>query len=184
MTEKRKEKTRVRRRIWQQLPLIMALVVLWSLLWGSFSVLNLVTGVLLAMLVMRVFYLPPVELSGRFNPLWFLVFLVQFLGELVYASFQVGFQALSPRGVTNNAVIAVQLITRSDFLLTLTAISLSLVPGSIVVEVDREKSILYLHSLNTRDQADIDKAHGRVLEVETRLVRALGSKDDVRRMSK
>jgi multicomponent Na+:H+ antiporter subunit E len=184
MSEKRREKTRVRRRIWQQLPLIVALVVLWALLWGSFSLLNIVTGVLLAMLVMRVFYLPPVELSGRFNPFWFLVFLGQFLGELVYASFQVGFQALSPRGVTSNSVIAVQLITRSDFLLTLTAIALSLVPGSIVVEVDREKSILFLHSLNTRTQEDIDRAHNRVLEVEGRLVRALGSKDDVRRMLK
>jgi multicomponent Na+:H+ antiporter subunit E len=179
MTEKRREKKRVRRRFWQQFPLVVALVVLWALLWGSFSLLNL-----LALLVMRVFYLPPVELSGRFNPFWFLVFLAQFFAELVYASFQVGFQALSPRGVTSNAVIAVQLITRSDFLLTLTAISLSLVPGSIVVEVDREKSILFLHSLNTRDQADIDRAHSRVLEVEGRLVRALGSTDDVRRMSK
>ena len=184
MTDAPATKREIRWRIWQQLPLLVVLVLLWMMLWGSLTPLTIVTGILVAVLVTRAFYLPPVELSGRFNPLWFLVFLVQFLGELVYASFQVGFQALSPRGVTSNSVIAVQLITRSDFLLTLTAIALSLVPGSIVVEVDREKSILFLHALNTRTQDDIDKAHNRVLEVEGRLVRALGSKDDVRRMSK
>ena len=146
----RRHRQGLRWRIWQQLPLIIGLVVLWMLLWGSVTWLTLATGIVIAVVITRLFYLPPVELSGRFNPFWFLVFLGQFLGELVYASFQVGFQALSPRGVTSNSVIAVQLITRSDFLLTLTAIALSLVPGSIVVEVDREKSILFLHSLNTR----------------------------------
>jgi len=176
------ERKRVRRRIWQQMPLLVALVLLWMLLWGSLSLLNLVTGCILAVVVTRVFYLPPVELSGRFNVYWFLVFLFRFVGELVIASFQVAFQALSPRGIRNNSVIAVHLRTRSDFLLTITSIALSLIPGSLVVEVDRERSILYLHVLNTTTTADIENARDRVLDVEMRLARALGSRDDVERM--
>ncbi|HEV7956808.1 MAG: Na+/H+ antiporter subunit [Microbacteriaceae bacterium] len=165
----------------QQLPLLIALVVLWMLLWGAVSWLNLITGFLLALLVTRVFYLPPVELSGRFNPIWFAAFLVRFVGELVFASFQVAFQAFDPRGVRSNAVIAVQLHTRSDFIMTLTAIALSLIPGSLVVEADRERSILYLHALNVGDSAGVDQVRSKVLAVENRLVRALGSSDDVRR---
>ncbi|MCU1407881.1 MAG: Na+/H+ antiporter subunit [Glaciihabitans sp.] len=176
------ERKRAKRRIVQQAPLLVALVLLWMLLWGNLSLLNLVTGVLLALLVTRIFYLPPVELSGRFNPFWFLAFLLRFLGELVFASFQVAFQALGPRGAKHNAVIAVQLRTRSDFLLTLTAISLSVIPGSLVVEVERERSVLYLHVFNTRSTADLDSARDKALDVEMRLVRALGSTDDVRRM--
>jgi len=179
MTERR----RIRHRFWQQLPLLVALVLLWMLLWGSFSLLNLVIGIAIALIVTRVFYLPPVELSGRFNPFWFAWFLIQFVGELVVASFQVAFQAFSPRRIEHNAVIAVQLRTRSDFLLTLTAISLSLIPGSLVVEVDRNRSVLFLHVLRAKDDADLQATRDRVLQVEFRLTRALGSKDDVQRMS-
>jgi len=169
-------------RIWQQLPLLVALVLLWILLWGAVTWLNLVTGIVFAVVVTRVFYLPPVELSGRFNVLWFAVFLGRFLQQLVVASFQVAFQAFARRPVRSNSVIAVQLATRSDFIMTLTAITLSLIPGSIVVEVDREGAVLYLHALSTDDQESIDGVRERVLDVETRLVRAIGSHDDVRRL--
>jgi len=177
MTERR----RVRKALWQQLPLLIALIVLWMLLWGDVSWLNLATGIIVALLVTRVFFLPPVELPGRFNPLWFVVFLAEFFVELVAGSFQVAFQAFSRRGITTNSVIAVQLSTRSDFLLTITAIAVSLIPGSLVAEVDREQSILYLHVLNTRDAADTERARASVHSVEKRLTRALGSRDDIER---
>jgi multicomponent Na+:H+ antiporter subunit E len=171
---------RIRQRLWQQTPLLVGLVILWMLLWGSLSVLNLVTGILIALLVTRVFFLPPVELSGRLNVIWLAVFLGRFLADLVFASFQVAFQAIRPKTISQSSLIAVQLITRSDFLLTLTSIALSLVPGSLVVEVDRERSILYLHALNTRSMDDVDAVRTQALRVEYLIVRVLGSKDDLK----
>lgn len=175
------ERKRVRElgwRVWQQLPLLIGLVAIWMLVWGSLSWLALVSGVLVAVLVTRVFYLPAVELSGRFNPFWFLAFLARFAFDLVVASFQVAWLAFRPRGVQRNAIIAVDLVTRSDFITTAVAIATSLVPGSIVVDVDRDQSILYLHVLNTDDLADVERMRTRVLQVERSLVRSLGSKDD------
>jgi multicomponent Na+:H+ antiporter subunit E len=175
------ERKRVREfgwRIWQQLPLIIGLVVIWMLVWGSLSWLALFSGILVAVLVTRIFYLPAVELSGRFSPFWFLVFLGRFAFDLVVASFQVSWLAFRPSGVHRNAIIAVDLVTRSDFITTAVAISTSLVPGSIVVDVDRDESILYLHVLNTHDIADAERMRKRVLEVERSLVRSFGSKDD------
>jgi len=171
----------LRWRIWQQLPLIIGLVVLWMLLWGSVTWLSLITGILIAVAITRLFYLPPVELSGRFNVGWFLVFLGRFLADLVVASFQVAFQALRRRKVTRNAVLAVDLETRSDFIMTAVAIAISLIPGSLVVEVDRQRSILYLHVLGVPDLDAVDVVRAKVLSVERQLVRAFGSKDDVER---
>lgn len=176
-------RTEVRWALWTHLPLLIALVALWMLLWGSISWLNLVTGAILAVLVTRVFFLPAVDLSGRLHLGWFLVFLGRFSFSLVIASFQVALQAFSPKGVRHNGVIAVQLDTRSDFIMTMTAIALSLIPGSIVLEVDRQSSILYLHVLGASDEAALDKARADVLAVERRLVRAIGSKDDVQRIA-
>lgn len=170
----------LRWRIWQQLPFLVTLVLLWMLLWGTVSWLSFVTGIATALVVTRLFYLPPVELSGRFNPFWFLVFLGRFAFDLVVASFEVAFQAIGPRGVTRNSVVAVDLVTRSDFVMTLTAIVISLIPGSVVVEVDRRDSILYLHAINVRTDDDVTALRRRVLSVERSLVRALGSAVDVR----
>jgi multicomponent Na+:H+ antiporter subunit E len=171
-----------KKRILHQLPLIVVLVILWMLLWGNPSWLNLVTGLVLAVFVTRVFYLPPVDLTGRLHPWHLAVFVGNFSFQLVTASFQVAAQAFVPRPVKRNAVIGVQLYTRSDLIMTLTAIALSLIPGSLVLEADREKSILYLHVLNTPTIDAVENARQQVLRIERRLVLALGSRDDLERL--
>ena len=180
MTDAPITKKELRWRIWQQLPLLVVLVLLWMMLWGSLTPLTIVTGILVAIGVTRAFYLPPVELSGRFNPLWFIVFLARFLLELVKASFQVAWRALSPKPIGRSSVVAVQLLTRSDFITTLAAIVVSLIPGSIVIEVDRAGGVLYLHAIGAAEPEQIDKVRSDVLAIEVLLVRALGSTDDLR----
>ena len=171
--------SRVRWSLLQQLPLLIGLVVLWMVLWGMLSWLSLLSGILVAFVVSLVFYLPPVELGGRLNPFWGIVFLVRFLLDLVVASLQVAWLVVRPRGVVENAVIAAPLQTRSDFIMTLTATALSLVPGSIVLEVDREQSILYLHVIDAGTAEQTDRFRAKVRRVERGIVRAVGSKQDL-----
>jgi multicomponent Na+:H+ antiporter subunit E len=161
-------------------PLLVALVVFWMLLWGSYTPLTIVTGIVVAVVVTRVLYLPRVVLAPRFNPAWFLVFLVVFFAQLVAASFQVAFQAVFARRIQRNAIVKVQLRTRSDFILTGTAIAISLVPGSVILEVDREHAILYVHVLGADNSDDIETARTTILATERRLIRALGSRDEWR----
>jgi len=162
-----------------QLPLLVWLIVLWLLLWGTVTVMSVLTGALLALIVTRLFYLPPVDLSGRFSVYWGLAFAWHFAVDLVRASVHVAWQAVDPRGVPVNAVLAVQLHTRSDLIMTLTAEAISLVPGSLVVEIDREQSLLYVHALGAPDEAAVAKVRRTVLVVEERIVSALGSEHDV-----
>ena len=169
-------------RLWLQVPLLVVLVVLWMLLWGQFTPLSFVTGLVLAVVVTRAFYLPPVEFSGRLN-LWHLgLFAGHFFWRLVVGSFQVALQAFSPQPIRGNGVIAVQLFTRSDLIMTLTAITVSLIPGSLVLEADRERSILYLHVLGAGPGDSVATARAEVTRVERSLVRALGSREDLERM--
>jgi multicomponent Na+:H+ antiporter subunit E len=78
----------------------------------------------------------------------------------------------------------VHLHTRSDFVMTLTAELVSLVPGSIVVEADRERSILYLHALGTSTPEDVERVRETTLQVESRIVFTLGTADDVWRVNR
>ncbi|MDH6237920.1 Na+/H+ antiporter subunit E [Cryobacterium sp. CG_9.6] len=165
-----------------QLPPIGGLAVLWMLLWGSASWLNFVTGIGFAILVSVAFYLVPVQLSDRANVWFILSFFVRLIVDIVRASVSVAALALSPRLVTSNAIVAVHLRTRSDLILTWTAVATSIVPGSIVVEIDREHSTLYLHVLNIRSAGDLERFRRSVLDTERRIIRAVGSRQDVERL--
>ena len=165
-----------------QLPLFLGLVLLWMLLWGDFSWLTLLTGVLLALVVSIGFYLPAVELGLRLNPWYALLYFARLLLDIVRGSLQVAVLALAPGYTASNAIVAVHLRTRSDFVLTLTGVSTSIVPGAIVVDVDRVRSTLYLHVLNARSTEQLDRFRRGVLAEERRIVMAIGSRQDVERM--
>ncbi|TFB60131.1 Na+/H+ antiporter subunit E [Cryobacterium sp. Hz7] len=165
-----------------QAPLFLGLVLLWMLLWGSFSWLNLLTGTLLATLVSVGFYLPAVELGLRLNPWYTVLYLIRLGFDIVRGSLQVAVLALSPRYTPSNAIVAVHLRTRSDFILTLTGVSTSIVPGAIVVDVDRVQSTLYLHVLNVAHPEQVERFRNGVLAEERRIVMALGSREDVERL--
>lgn len=159
-------------------PLIIVLVVLWLMLWRSVAPLTILTGIVTAVIVVRVFELPPVPHIGRFRPIAALSLAVWFLGQVVAASVEVAvlaFAALSASHRPASGVIAVQLRTRDDLLLTLTAIVDSLIPGSVTVEVDRTQSVLYVHVLRGGTPERLEAARATVLDIERRLVRAFGS---------
>jgi multicomponent Na+:H+ antiporter subunit E len=159
-------------------PLVVGLVVLWLLLWRSVAPLTIVTGVVTALLVVRVFELPPVPHIGRFRPVAFVALLGWFLWSVVVASVQVAgqaFAALRPASRPRSGVIAAQLRTRDDLVLTLTGIITSLIPGTVIVEVDRTESVLYLHVLRGGTPQQLEAARRGVLDAERRLVRAIGS---------
>ncbi|XPP25407.1 MAG: Na+/H+ antiporter subunit E [Leucobacter sp.] len=164
---------------WHELPLLIGLVLTWMALWHEVSWMSLVSGVLISILAMRLFYLPPVELAGRFNPWWALRYLVYFLWHLAVASVQVAWLAVRPGPPPRTAIIAVRLRTRSDFILTMVALTVSLIPGSLVAEVDRFGSILYLHVLNTPTQKEITRARRQSSRIEQLLIRAVGSRAEV-----
>lgn len=165
------------RSVWRQLPLLVALVALWLFLWDHIDVLTIVTGVLLAIAVTRVLYLPPVLLSGRFNPWRGLLLGLRMMFDVTVASLQVAVLSVNPRWQPMNSIIAVQLLTRSDLVTTLTAEAINVVPGTVVVDIDRERGLLYLHALGTRTADDIARTHLAVLGTEERIVLAIGTRE-------
>ena len=165
--------------IWRQLPFFAWLVALWMLLWGQFTVVAFGTGLIAAIVVTRVFRLPPVELPGRVN-LWYgLVFVVAFLTALVRSSLVVAWQTIDPWRYPGTAVIAVQLRVADDLILAHTAVTSCLIPGSLVIDIDRDRHILYLHAIGIASDADVEALRQSVLRWERRIVLAAGSRAQV-----
>ncbi|WP_029146516.1 Na+/H+ antiporter subunit E [Microbacterium luticocti] len=165
--------------VWRQLPFFVWLIALWMLLWGQFTVLAFVTGLVVAVVVTRVFRLPPVELSGRINLWWGLVYVVEFLAAVVRSSLTVAWQAIDWRHRPGTAIIAVRLRCDDDLIMTHVGVTASLIPGSLVVRTDRDRRILYLHFIGVHSMGDVEKQRRSVLRWEERIVRAVGSRAQV-----
>ncbi|WP_347346340.1 Na+/H+ antiporter subunit E [Microbacterium sp.] len=172
----------IRRTLWRQLPFFVWLVALWMLLWGQFTVLAAVTGIVVAVFVTRVFRLPPVELSGRVNLWWTFVFVTEFLVALVRGSLTVAWQVIDPRRYPGTAIIAVPMVSRDDLIMTHVAVTASLIPGSLIVDIDRDRHILYLHVIGVHSDADVERQRAAVQHWEERIVRAVGSSAQVAAM--
>ncbi|MCG5452505.1 MULTISPECIES: Na+/H+ antiporter subunit E [Micromonospora] len=158
------------------------LVLVWNLLWGDINWANLVGGLLVGAAVLVFFPLPEVSFGGRLRPLALLVFAGRFAVELVSASLHVARIAVQPGYRPRGAVISVRLRVSTDLNLALTAEAVSLVPGTLILEVDRDSGTLYLHVLDTHGPGDLDVARARTLAVERRIVRAVGSTSELRRL--
>ncbi len=174
--------------IWVQVPFLIWLIALWMLLWGQFTVLAFVTGLVVAIFVTRVFRLPPVSLGGRLNLWHTFTFIVRFLWAVMLGSFSVSAQVWNFRRQPGAAIMAVPLRYADDLIMTHVAVTSSLIPGSLVVETDRVRRILYLHVIGADSAEDVDRMREGVLEWEKRIVRAVGSsaqyralRDDERR---
>jgi len=166
-------------RLRHQVPLAVWLVLVWMLLWGSWSWANLLSGLAVALVVLVLLPLPHVVGGVRVRPAPLLAFLGHFVTDLFVSGAEVAWQAVRPQGVRRTAIIQVQLRVDSDLLLTMVAEATSLVPGSLVLDLDREQRLMTLHLLPVRDHADVERKRANVLLVEERLVRAFGSAEDV-----
>ncbi|MFG6402432.1 Na+/H+ antiporter subunit E [Microbacterium sp. P04] len=165
--------------IWRQLPFFIWLIALWMLLWGQFTPLSFLTGLAAAIFVTRVFRLPPVTLSGRVNLWRGLVFVVTFFVAVVRGSLLVAWQVLNFRHQPRGAIIAVQLLIDDDLIMTHTGVTASLIPGSLIVEADRERRVLYLHVIGVDSDEDVEAQRRAVLGWEARIVRAVGSREQL-----
>ena len=151
------------------------LTFVWVALWGDVSAANVLSGLLIAVVVCLVFPLPHLKMQIHVRPLWLGWLVLHFLGDVVVASAHVAWTTLQFHRQPRNAVIEVNLRTDSDFVLTVVAEMVSLVPGSLVVEARRSTHTLFLHVVDAREPAGADRMRAQVLSLERRVVCALGA---------
>lgn len=170
-----------RRALVTQWPTILWLTAVWTLLWGEITWANVLGGLAIGIVVTLVFPLPAMGLPIRIRP-WHLLRLTGFfLGSLVVASFQVAWQALSPRTQVRGAVVGVRLRNPADLYLTVTAELSTLVPGTLVVEARRITGMLYLHVLDLAASGGEEKVRQDVLDLEEHVLHALASDEELER---
>ncbi|WP_068402302.1 Na+/H+ antiporter subunit E [Kribbia dieselivorans] len=150
------------------------LTLLWLLMWGSWSWGTLVLGLLLSALLLVGFPLPRAQSRIRVRPVALAWLLLSFLISLVHSSFVVSSMALRPRGVAPGRVLAVRLHDADDFRSTVVAELTSLVPGTVVIDLD-PKGHLLIHIIDHCDDERLLAEAVRIHRLERRVARAFGA---------
>lgn len=150
---------------------------LWLLLWGSPSVANLLSGVLV---VGTVLVLIPVSGHGvswpTVRPVWALRFVGRVLWSLLRANVMVAQEAVTAGSSLRTGIVAVPMDHCSDGLLTLVANVLGMAPGTMPVEVTRTPPVIYVHLLHLDD---VERVRGEITQLTELGVRAFGSDEAV-----
>ena len=173
------KRIKMRRRIRPRPLSMLVAAVVWCLLWASFTPLTVIGGALLGWLITIIFPLPPIFWEGTFRPWKFLVLVGHLLADLVVSSFRVLLMVL-PRKVDLRAgIVRVDLHSDNDLYQVQVATMISLVPGTVVVEVVRHQRRLYLHVIGMDPDDPVGVVQAMTTGVERRVLATFGSKEEI-----
>ncbi|MDX2379455.1 MAG: Na+/H+ antiporter subunit E [Acidimicrobiia bacterium] len=166
-----------------RIPLVVLwLTILWVTLWADISIGNVVGGILVGLVVALVAK-PPGNVPAQrasFRPLHVLVYGLYFLYQLVASSLVVAWEILTPGSGLYRAIIAMQMHTTEEGLITLVANSITLTPGTAIVDLhesaDGAPPTIYIHVLHSRD---VESVRRDVLRLERLAIKAFGSRQAI-----
>lgn len=121
------------------------LALFWSAISGEFNLTNLLVGLILGNLVLYI-------ANGALDILWYfqklrkfvvLIFIV--FVELIKASVHISYDILTSKGEMRPGIIRIPLDVTSPAEITLFSHLISFTPGTLSLDLSREKRMLYVH---------------------------------------
>jgi multicomponent Na+:H+ antiporter subunit E len=163
-------------RIW----ILIWLTLVWILLWGNISAANILSGLAVALLITLLLPLPKVPVQGRVHPISLAHLAIRVGWYLVVSSTQVAWLAIRPGPPPLNAVLRAKLNIKSDLVLALAVNIINLIPGSIVLEIDQKRRLIYAHVIDVGSERSVNQFYQQVNQVERLLVKAFERDDEWR----
>lgn len=148
------------------------LTFVWVLLWGTISWANIIAGLLVAIGVLTLLPLPRVPVEGRIHPIAVGIIMVRLVLDFLVSSAQVAWSAIRPGKPPLGAVVRVRVAIKSDLVLTLAVDYLNLVPGTMVLEIDHRRRMLYIHIFDVLSEKRVESFYKQIAWVEKAFIRA------------
>jgi len=134
---------------------ILALIVWFLLNWvpdWQHVVVGVFAAMLTAYLTGDMFVQRPHHFKHVKRYLWFAYYVVIFLWECFKANIDVAFRVGHPDIPIHPGIVKVRTSLKSDTGLTFLANSITLTPGTLSVDIDRDKGCLYVHWIEIKDK--------------------------------
>lgn len=161
-----------RGRLHISIDLTVWLIFVWIATFGDLKPLTLVGALVVAVVVQWLFPLPNRAGIYRIHPVGLVVLIARFVWDMSRAGVHVAALILFPRP-REDAILRMQVRTDVPEYLAILVAMTTLVPGTVVVEVDRAHRILYLHCLDVEGQGGVEALRAATLAQEARILRAV-----------
>lgn len=144
--------------------LFVLLLLIWLMLTGSFQIVNIVVGVVLA-LVFAIIFGKNSMIFGklRFTPKMFfysVLYLIVFLWELIKSNVNVALRVINPSLPINPGIVKVKTKLKSPMGRMILANSITLTPGTLTIDI--KDDTLYIHWIDVKT-LDAEKATEQIL---------------------
>ena len=143
---------------------------MWCFVHGTISFSNLVLGIIFASFIIRPFKQLyhferdiPFEEGLRKIPAQ-LTYLYVLIKEIIKANIMVAKIILQPKMDIKPGIIAVPIRTKTDFGITTLANTITLVPGTLTIDMSEDRSLLYLHVIDASDPEELTRSIREDLE--------------------
>lgn len=146
--------------------MVLWLLVVWVLLWGSARVDVLLSGLIVAVAAVYIARLAPLPLRSRVR--WQRVpgFAARLAIDLVRSSVDVALAAMRKGATIRSAVLEISLPPDlTDTALVIACNRISLEPGTFVVEIDRPGARIFVYELDTDDERAAEQVRQRAKRV-------------------
>jgi len=135
----------------RQIILNLIIAVMWMFLQESYTFPSFLLGYLIGFLLLLLLnrFIPDYFYFRRIWKILFLIFL--FVKELILANIEVVKWVYNPKLTLQPGMIAYQTELKTNWEITLLANLITLTPGTLSVEVSRDNSTIFIHSLHVPD---------------------------------
>ncbi len=171
------QRTKIRQVEYPRLSWIFTLWLLgvWLALFGSVTWVSVIGGLAVALVIQWLFPLPHQSGTWRIRPLSLIFLVVKFLWDLLRAGLHVAALVLFPKP-REDMIIACEIRSNNPVYLAILVAMTSLIPGTIVMQIDRKERRIYLHVLDAKFQGGTSGVRAATLAQEARILRATASK--------
>ncbi|MCU0344400.1 MAG: Na+/H+ antiporter subunit E [Ignavibacterium sp.] len=134
-----------------QFLLNILLAIAWMLLTGELTAENFIEGLIIGYIIL---WVSKAALGGTkyFKKIPKAIsFFFYFVKELIVANLKVAFDIITPKDYMEPGIVAVPLDAETDMEITLLANLITLTPGTLSLDVSKDRKILYIHTLYLDD---------------------------------
>lgn len=136
----------------------VVLLILWIALWGELNIANVITGVVV-IIALAVLFPGKRRSNHRIRLLPAISFFFYMLRSIIAASWDIIRAVLAPNDQRRHAeIIHVHLNSTSPLIRAVTANTISLTPGTVIVSINPDTADMEIHVLGKTDSAEFQNA--------------------------
>lgn len=156
----------------QNFLLNILLTLVWVALTGQLNYTNFLFGYVLGFFILWMINRTSVASKDYFYRVpKIIAFTLSFFYDMLKANFEVAVDVITPNYNMKPGIIKYEMNAKTDFEITMLANMIALTPGTLVIDISKDKKYIYIHGMYLKDREKFE--HNIRERIETKMLEIL-----------